>query len=70
MGAYADLIRDIVEQRRAGQTSTLGRAAYGAGKGLGGVSGPGKMGEGSISAGLKHSLAMMLLGFVALTFFM
>ncbi len=30
----------------------------------------GKMGEGSISAGLKHSLIMMLLGFVALKFFM
>jgi flagellar protein FlaJ len=30
----------------------------------------GKMGEGSISAGLKHSLVMMLLGFVALKFFM
>ena len=29
----------------------------------------GKMGEGSISAGLKHSLVMMLLGFVALKFF-
>jgi flagellar protein FlaJ len=30
----------------------------------------GKMGEGSISAGLKHSLIMMLLGYVALKFFM
>ena len=30
----------------------------------------GKMGEGSISAGLKHSLIMMLLGFVALKFFL
>ena len=30
----------------------------------------GKMGEGSISAGLKHSLIMMLLGFVALKFLM
>jgi flagellar protein FlaJ len=30
----------------------------------------GKMGEGAISAGLKHSLVMMLLGFVALKFFM
>ncbi len=30
----------------------------------------GKMGEGSISAGLKHSLVMMLLGFVALRFFL
>jgi flagellar protein FlaJ len=30
----------------------------------------GKMGEGSISAGLKHSLVMMLLGFVALKFFL
>jgi flagellar protein FlaJ len=30
----------------------------------------GKMGEGSISAGLKHSLIMMLLGFVALRFFL
>jgi len=30
----------------------------------------GKMGEGSVSAGLKHSLIMMLLGFVALKFFM
>jgi len=30
----------------------------------------GKMGEGSISAGLKHSLIMMLLGYVALRFFM
>jgi flagellar protein FlaJ len=30
----------------------------------------GKMGEGSISAGLKHSLVMMLLGYVALKFFM
>jgi flagellar protein FlaJ len=28
----------------------------------------GKMGEGSISAGLKHSLVMMLLGYVALKF--
>jgi len=30
----------------------------------------GKMGEGAISAGLKHSLIMMLLGYVALKFFM
>jgi flagellar protein FlaJ len=30
----------------------------------------GKMGEGSISAGLKHSLIMILLGYVALKFFM
>jgi flagellar protein FlaJ len=30
----------------------------------------GKMGEGSISAGLKHSLIMMLLGYVALKFFL
>jgi flagellar protein FlaJ len=30
----------------------------------------GKMGEGSVSAGLKHSLVMMLLGYVALKFFM
>jgi flagellar protein FlaJ len=30
----------------------------------------GKMGEGSISAGLKHSLIMMLLAYVALKFFM
>jgi flagellar protein FlaJ len=30
----------------------------------------GKMGEGSISAGLKHSLIMMLLSFVALKFFL
>jgi pilus assembly protein TadC len=30
----------------------------------------GKMGEGSISAGLKHSLVMMLLGYVALKFFL
>jgi flagellar protein FlaJ len=30
----------------------------------------GKMGEGSVSAGLKHSLIMMLLGFVALKFFL
>ena len=30
----------------------------------------GKMGEGSVSAGLKHSLVMMLLGFVALKFFL
>jgi flagellar protein FlaJ len=30
----------------------------------------GKMGEGSISAGLKHSLVMMLLSFVALKFFL
>jgi len=30
----------------------------------------GKMGEGSISAGLKHSLIMMIAGFVALKFFM
>jgi len=30
----------------------------------------GKMGEGAVSAGLKHSLVMMLLGFVALKFFM
>jgi flagellar protein FlaJ len=30
----------------------------------------GKMGEGSVSAGLKHSLVMMLLGFAALKFFM
>jgi flagellar protein FlaJ len=30
----------------------------------------GKMGEGSISAGLKHSLIMMLLGYVALRFFL
>ena len=30
----------------------------------------GKMGEGSISAGLKHSLIMMLLGYMALKFFM
>ena len=30
----------------------------------------GKMGEGSMSAGLKHSLIMMLFGFVALRFFM
>jgi len=30
----------------------------------------GKMGEGSITAGLKHSLIMMLLGYVALNFFL
>jgi flagellar protein FlaJ len=30
----------------------------------------GKMGEGSVSAGLKHSLVMMLLGFVVLKFFL
>jgi flagellar protein FlaJ len=30
----------------------------------------GKMGEGSVSAGLKHSLLMMLLGYVALKFFL
>lgn len=30
----------------------------------------GKMGEGSVSAGLKHSLVMMLLGYVALKFFL
>jgi flagellar protein FlaJ len=30
----------------------------------------GKMGEGSISAGLKHCLVMMLLGYVALKFFL
>jgi flagellar protein FlaJ len=30
----------------------------------------GKMGEGSISAGLKHSLIMMLLGYMALKFFL
>jgi flagellar protein FlaJ len=30
----------------------------------------GKMGEGSLSAGLKHSAVMMLLGFVALKFFL
>jgi flagellar protein FlaJ len=30
----------------------------------------GKMGEGSIGAGLKHSLVMMLLGFAALRFFL
>ncbi|MCX8153598.1 MAG: type II secretion system F family protein, partial [Candidatus Bathyarchaeota archaeon] len=30
----------------------------------------GKMGEGSITAGLKHSLIMMLLGYVALKFFL
>jgi len=30
----------------------------------------GKMSEGSVSAGLKHSLIMMLLGFVALKFFL
>jgi flagellar protein FlaJ len=30
----------------------------------------GKMGEGSINAGLKHSLVMMVLGFAALYFFM
>jgi len=30
----------------------------------------GKMGEGSISAGLKHSLVMMLAGYVALKFFL
>ncbi|MEM2081184.1 MAG: type II secretion system F family protein [Candidatus Bathyarchaeia archaeon] len=30
----------------------------------------GKMGEGSISAGLKHSLIMMLLGYIALKFFL
>jgi flagellar protein FlaJ len=30
----------------------------------------GKMGEGSLSAGLKHSVVMMLLGFVALKFFL
>ena len=30
----------------------------------------GKMGEGTMSAGLKHSLVMMLLGFVALKFFL
>ncbi|MBT0159288.1 type II secretion system F family protein [Candidatus Bathyarchaeota archaeon A05DMB-2] len=30
----------------------------------------GKMGEGSISAGLKHSIVMMLLGYVALRFFL
>ena len=30
----------------------------------------GKMGEGSISAGFKHSLAMMILGWVALRLFL
>ena len=30
----------------------------------------GKMGEGSMAAGLKHSLIMMILGYVALRFFM
>jgi len=30
----------------------------------------GKMGEGSVSAGLKHCLVMMLLGYVALKFFL
>jgi flagellar protein FlaJ len=30
----------------------------------------GKMGEGSVSAGLKHSLVMMLLGYVVLKFFL
>jgi flagellar protein FlaJ len=30
----------------------------------------GKMGEGSVSAGLKHSLIMMLLGYAALKFFL
>ncbi len=30
----------------------------------------GKMGEGSLSAGLRHSVVMMLLGFVALKFFL
>ncbi len=30
----------------------------------------GKMGEGAVSAGLKHSLIMMLLGYVALKFFL
>jgi flagellar protein FlaJ len=30
----------------------------------------GKMGEGSVSAGLKHSLIMMLLGYVTLKFFL
>ena len=30
----------------------------------------GKMGEGSVSAGLKHSLLMMLLGYVVLKFFL
>ena len=30
----------------------------------------GKMGEGSVSAGLKHSLVMMLLGYVTLKFFL
>jgi len=30
----------------------------------------GKMGEGSLSAGLKHSVVMMMLGFVALKFFL
>jgi len=30
----------------------------------------GKMGEGSVSAGLKHSLVMMMLGYVALKFFL
>jgi flagellar protein FlaJ len=30
----------------------------------------GKMGEGSISAGLKHSLIMMLFGYIALKFFL
>ncbi|MCW4008749.1 MAG: type II secretion system F family protein [Candidatus Bathyarchaeota archaeon] len=30
----------------------------------------GKMGEGSVTAGLKHSLIMMLLGYVALKFFL
>ena len=29
----------------------------------------GKMGEGSISAGLKHSVLMMLMGYLAITFF-
>jgi flagellar protein FlaJ len=30
----------------------------------------GKMGEGSITAGLKHSLIMMLMGYVALRLFL
>jgi flagellar protein FlaJ len=30
----------------------------------------GKMGEGTINAGLKHSIAMMLCGYIALKFFL
>ena len=30
----------------------------------------GKMGEGSISAGMKHSLIMMILGYIVLKFFL